>query len=721
VATAGLVLLPTAADAATACDDPDTTWVGPAAEDGSGAWNEPSNWTAGVPTATSVVCIPATPVGPHVAMNSQSVAGTVDASAAVLTLEGAGFLTVTTARTVGSLVGDGGTLVGPGATTVTGSLIGELTFQGTAVDQWGDASVGRWWNLEEGSTLTVHGDVELLPGADVSSYTYGPGEPGLLVVAETGSLTVGSPDVSASIRGGFANHGTVSVTAGHLQMFGTRGEGRADEYSTGLFSAASGATLEVAATELRTGTHFENVQADSFLVPADNVIDVADSRLVDWEWGTPTPGPSMGGAGEIVVTDGTWIGARIQDSLTVTVPEGEVLDFGGAVEDHARLVVDGEVHERATAVVEDGMIDVRGTYVSTGGTNWGGLQLDLTDLGTFLIEPGATFVKEGPDFGVPFAEMENHGSVVVDEGDLGVHLSGAAQPSTGDFSAKAGTSLFVYDVRGAGASMALGAGATVTGRVTLVEDLAADGVTFDDADVRTHFDMWNGVDKGSLTLTGTTTLRDGTSLKGQGPISVQGDLESDPGEGGATTLAGADVAGSVSAVSGTLDVPNLAPVTLHDGVLTGGSWSVAPGATLDLPEVVTNKAALSLEGAGASFGDGLSSLVRNAGTLAVASDARLRVDGAYRQTAAGTLEIGVGAAGSGRLVTAGQRDLAGDLVLVRDPDFRPAVGTLRTVVTSHGRVGAGDHFDQVVYTSFGGRGFRAEYDVDRVRVRVVRR
>ena len=41
----------TPAEAATACDDgsADTTWLGPATEDGSASWAEPTNWTNDVP------------------------------------------------------------------------------------------------------------------------------------------------------------------------------------------------------------------------------------------------------------------------------------------------------------------------------------------------------------------------------------------------------------------------------------------------------------------------------------------------------------------------------------------------------------------------------------------------------------------------------------------------------------------------------------------------
>ena len=49
LALSGLVAVPATADAATVCDAPDTTWVGPASADGDRSWTVASNWSNGVP------------------------------------------------------------------------------------------------------------------------------------------------------------------------------------------------------------------------------------------------------------------------------------------------------------------------------------------------------------------------------------------------------------------------------------------------------------------------------------------------------------------------------------------------------------------------------------------------------------------------------------------------------------------------------------------------
>ena len=119
------------ADAATGCDAPDTTWSGPATQSGSTSWDEPTNWSAGVPTATSVVCIPGNVPGPTVD-SSDAVADVIDAAEATVTIERD--LTVGTSFDVATLVGEVGELIGPGTTTVTDAITGGVDLRGSIVD-----------------------------------------------------------------------------------------------------------------------------------------------------------------------------------------------------------------------------------------------------------------------------------------------------------------------------------------------------------------------------------------------------------------------------------------------------------------------------------------------------------------------------------------------------------------------------------------------------------
>ena len=371
-------------------------------------------------------------------------------------------------------------------------------------------------------------------------------------------------------------------------------------------------------------------------MPVDNTATVADSTLVDFE-APSNRAPTTLGEGELVVTDGTTSGARIGGSLTVTVPSGEVFNLGGTIQGDARVDVEagGELREPAMSqvtVLDAAVIDVSGTYrtTQTGGTS--GTGPDLGDeLGTLLIRPGATLLKEGSGGGRPMAEVVNHGRVRVDGGGLGLQLAGASDPSTGIFHVAEGSRLFLVGVLEEHPTVALGAGANVRGSVIATAHVLADGATFDGADVSTEHSFTGGNSEGSLRLTGATTLRDGTRLHGAGPIVVADALESDPGEGGTATIEGANVTGSVHAVSGTLSVPSLAATTLQeDGTLTSGEWSAAPGARLELPAITTNDAKLTLVGPGASFG-GLTALDNGPnGSWACAVVSDLKLPGRFR-------------------------------------------------------------------------------------------
>jgi hypothetical protein len=715
----GLSVAP--ADAATGCDAPDTTWVGPATEGGSVSWDEPTNWTNGVPTVESVVCVPVTTTGPEIES---------DATAATLTLQGR--LTVDTSLEVGALEADGGTLFG-GATTVTNSLTGTgLTLsEGAALDQWGTAVLGRW--SAQGSRLTMHGEAVLTAGAEID--TLG----GLFTIADTGSLTMDVAGSSAEVIGGFDNHGAVTVTVGAVFMMGAggSGSGHPDEFSDGTFTATPDAELTVAYTELRTGARLDHLQGvDHITVPAGNTVAVADSTIY---WDLAGTELNLTGAGELVATDHSVVGGRIGGSLTVRVPAGEVVSMDdAAVQDQARIRVDGELHSGEIGLHDDAVLDIYGTHRATGGggfvDSWG------TDPGVEIIHPeGRVLCDEGSLLGI-YSPVVNHGTVDSGYGTIVFAPSVASpEPSSGTYRAGPPGNLYLGDAEVDPPDLILDQ-ATIEGPVQVAGPVSGSGLR-----VRGRLETYPRSDThpgGELVLVGTTTLTDGASLGGD--VVLTGDLEADLGPTGAATLEGADVTGSVYAVSGTLSVPNLAPTTLlADGTLATGAWSAAPRATLDLPAVTTNDAFLDLMGPGASFGDGLATLTgngstgslilsggvdfavpglfRNEGMLSLSSGSLLDVGGKFRQLATGTTYSDLDSAGRGRVRAAGLRDLAGTLVVERDPAYKPPVGTILNFITSAGAKGAGDTFDSVRSPRYGTtRKILPVYDTNRVRLRVER-
>ena len=134
----------------------------------------------------------------------------------------------------------------------------------------------------DGSVLTVRGDIVLGDGATIDSF--GLPSPGLFTILDTGSFTLEAPDSSATVQGGFANHGQITVTAGqHLMMLGASPEdAHPDQFSTGRFTGAPGAFFNVSGTELRNGALLEHVTwVDHITVPEGNTVNAVASSLVD--------------------------------------------------------------------------------------------------------------------------------------------------------------------------------------------------------------------------------------------------------------------------------------------------------------------------------------------------------------------------------------------------------------------------------------------------------
>lgn len=106
---------------------------------------------------------------------------------------------------------------------------------------------------------------------------------------------------------------------------------------------------------------------------------------------------------------------------------------------------------------------------------------------------------------------------------------------------------------------------------------------------------------------------------------------------------------------------------LAGGVLTGGTYRVGAGSSMDFrAPITTNAATIELLGAGAEL-VGLGSMTRNAGELTLANDAALHLMGDLTFDTASVFTVMVGGAGDGaitpELVMAGHADLGGRLIL----------------------------------------------------------
>ena len=238
----------------------------------------------------------------------------------------------------------------------------------------------------------------------------------------------------------------------------------------------------------------------------------------------------------------------------------------------------------------------------------------------------------------------------------------------------------------------------------------------------------------------TVMLGDGSSIAGDAVVGQNAVLNADLGPSGTATLTGVGVQGTVRVSSGTVDVVAPDPESWADGVLTGGRYVAAHGATLNLPATHILAATLRLMDLDSSFGglDDLHSItptgelgllhgadltlggaLENLGRVGLSAQSDLRLGGAFDQGAGGELATRLSAVGHGQVIASGRLALDGDLVVRRGAHYRPEVGTRLSVlrgITRHGT-----EFARVLGRDpFAGRRLVADYSrPDRMRLRVV--
>jgi hypothetical protein len=307
LASSGLALLaPSPASAAEVCaNSPDTTWDG----DTSSVWSDAANWDNGVPTAASLVCVPAdmpnnpiinagfdaevdtieVAIGATLNINGASLAITNDSSIATLTLNGVGTeltnngaLTVDTAfnMTQGSVEGAGSitSVIGANFATTSPKSINQ-NFTNEGILTWNDGDVDFGANtVSNTGQWRVPGTADTITAANFNNS-------GTLTKSNAGNFTIdadfnnsGTTTISGGstfdVPGGrnftvsngevAANGGTVDHDFGEIVISG----GRTYTDSTGTIVSAnvtvSGGTLT------GNGTYDANVALDSGTLTAGN-------------------------------------------------------------------------------------------------------------------------------------------------------------------------------------------------------------------------------------------------------------------------------------------------------------------------------------------------------------------------------------------------------------------------------------------------------------------
>ena len=252
-------------------------------------------------------------------------------------------------------------------------------------------------------------------------------------------------------------------------------------------------------------------------------------------------------------------------------------------------------------------------------------------------------------------------------------------------------------------------GVTITNQAGAVFDFQGNAWLF-------YYDPYNSTSYSGLTFNNAGTLE---KSAGTGTTTIDFTLN--------------DTAGTVNALSGTLDLPNSGLVS--SGTLGVGTWVVGSSSTLTISgvtSITTLSANVTLQGSAATF-TGLSSLAKiystgvlalqngvsftssgnldNAGTVDLAPGT-LNVNGNYTQESTGAIDLAVGGlnAGSqfGQVNVTNQASLNGTLALSLINGYSPQLGNSYRILKFGSRTG-----DFTVETGLylgGGEGFSPTYD-----------
>ena len=242
-------LLPSTGAAAITCSAGSDQWLG--VNPGTGSWADAQNWSAGVPTASSDVCIPAgTPKAPVITNATAALASTVSADTSTnVTVSVGATLTVSGASGFGTLTVKGAvSLGGPSGIASLQQSGGDLGGTGTITIRSGRATGGTW---SGSGPLIVPGGATLTVGGGVGGTSKPLNNSGVLTLAPYTNLSVSTllnagllqTQGSATVNGNLTNTGVLRIagagaTAG-LQVGGSVTQGASarlevDVVSTGL-------------------------------------------------------------------------------------------------------------------------------------------------------------------------------------------------------------------------------------------------------------------------------------------------------------------------------------------------------------------------------------------------------------------------------------------------------------------------------------------------------
>jgi hypothetical protein len=594
-----------------------------------GTWDTPANWSAGIPTSTSSVCISA-------AGTYTVVVGNETISVANLTVGGTG-------STATLQIGNSG--AGEPAFTVTGAVSTAST--GTISDGWGGS-------FSAGSLMNA--GTFLMPTTGyASSFTFGPiTNTGTFTSASTNTVSIGNGDLFDNASG------TISVTGGNLLALsspsGTPATLELD--SGGLVNVDASSHLTVADTTAVHGGSICGTSYSSFTVGSG---DGGTSGTLGFA-STPGTGPSCGAG----LTSDTIFIANTSSTLSGTIPAAYTVMAGDSGASFNTTALSGDVVNEGT--FEPGF---GATVTGSGTTN------ELTNEGTLLI-PSSAYVSTFD------ATLANTGTVTIDS-PLNVSLStgqawtNGTKGTNGTISVATGQTLALSSPSGQSATFTQDGAISNSGTFTVADPIQINGGSI--CGDRLNLGAGDGTTATSLSLTFAAKPTKGATCAKKVAshqlfiYNVTATINSNIPTGytvgigdGGSSFAHVSTPGALTN-AGTLE-PGFGATLTVNGTLTNSSTGKV---TVPASAYVTVLDASGVTNSGAVTVDGslnLGSPLTNNKTLTLGAGTQLNVTGSYTQGTKGSLVDPLSTKGHGVLDATGTATLAGSVKLTGKPALK---------------------------------------------------
>jgi RHS repeat-associated protein len=393
-ASLALALGPARAFAEPLCTD---TWTGGS----EGNWATAGDWSGGVPTSSSVVCIGS---GKTVTISREGVYAGVLEDKGGLTVE-VGWIDITDSlerSSVGVLTMWEGSLIGPASLAVTGS---------SSWEDPGTINTGGSLIIEPGVSMTVSGSLIVSEAAKLIN---------------EGTFTLASGSVRLAEGGEIENAGTFNV----------------DTYGSGYVLEASGPSSRFINTgtfqTALTGTESISINVKSF--ENKGTVNAKDAIFKFWEQIEAGGGGKwIAESGHVIFTEGsfTFAGGEWAGSI---VSEGGVITAEGVTGTNSQVTVfGGSLSINGSAMTVEGLaidsfystLDVTGSLSVSKSLNLAGSR--LTGTGSLTLDSTGSGTISGGVSDTQHA-LVNDGSMTLSEGYLELR-EGATLDNVGTFTA----------------------------------------------------------------------------------------------------------------------------------------------------------------------------------------------------------------------------------------------------------------------------------------------